>query len=278
MIKINDVFIKRVRREPVPRKLVLYLYPAYRYLFYAFVVIDTLVLGIIAIVLSFFDSSGNIGCNLGKLWSRINLFLSGVRVSVKGLDNLDPNQSYIVMSNHQSYYDVFAIMASLPLQMRWVMKSELRKIPFFGFACERIGTISIDRGESAKARQTLNAAIEKIKAGASIVIFPEGTRSTDNNLLPFKKGGFVLAIASAVPILPVSVRGGKDIMPKGAGLKMRPGFMEVVVHKPVSTREYSLETKEQLMERVRDIIQSGVIDVGEGQGDKKATANKPSPW
>lgn len=225
----------------------------------AFIVLQTFVMGLAAIIASLFDPRGNAGFNIGKTWSRNNLRMSGVRVSVQGLNHIKKNQPYIVMANHQSHYDVLALMGYLPLQFRWVMKIELRRIPFFGFCCERIGTISIDRGNSEKARQSLQSAGEKIRQGASIMFFPEGTRSSNGQLLPFKKGGFVIALAAGVPILPVTVRGGMHVLPKGT-LKMVPGSMELVIHDPIPVSSYSSENKEELMQMARTAIESELYE------------------
>lgn len=228
------------------------------------VVVQTLIFGAMALVASLVDHRGNAGFYLGKFWSRSNLFMSGVRVTAKGLHHIATHQPYIIMANHQSHYDVLALMGYLPVQFRWVMKIELRRIPFFGYCCERIGTISIDRGNSAHARQSLQAAGEKIRAGASIMFFPEGTRSPDGALLPFKKGGFVIALAAGVPILPVTVRGGRAILPKGT-LKMVPGAMEVVVHEPIPVDGYTNETKEDLINKVRTVIETGLNEAAASQ-------------
>ncbi|MCK9274749.1 MAG: 1-acyl-sn-glycerol-3-phosphate acyltransferase [Syntrophales bacterium] len=231
----------------------------YRPFLMAFIVLQTFVMGLAAIIASLFDPRGNAGFNIGKTWSRNNLRMSGVRVSVQGLNHIKKNQPYIVMANHQSHYDVLALMGYLPLQFRWVMKIELRRIPFFGFCCERIGTISIDRGNSEKARQSLQSAGEKIRQGASIMFFPEGTRSSNGQLLPFKKGGFVIALAAGVPILPVTVRGGMHVLPKGT-LKMVPGSMELVIHDPIPVSSYSSENKEELMQMARTAIESELYE------------------
>jgi len=237
-----------------------FFFPFYRPFFVVFVVVQTFILGFMAIVASLIDHRGNAGFYLGKFWSRNNLFMSGVRVTVKGLSHIAKQQPYIVMANHQSHYDVLALMGYLPVQFRWVMKIELRRIPFFGYCCERIGTISIDRGDSKKARQSLQAAVEKIRAGASIMFFPEGTRSPDGELLPFKKGGFVIALNAGVPILPVTVRGGRSVLPKGT-LKMVPGSMEILVHEPIPVDGYTNATKEELINKVRTVIESELHDV-----------------
>ncbi|MBN2397013.1 MAG: 1-acyl-sn-glycerol-3-phosphate acyltransferase [Deltaproteobacteria bacterium] len=227
-------------------------FAAYRPAFIILFILDTFLCAIAAIVTTTFLPH-NFGHAIARFWSRLNLALSGVSVSMTGEDKIQPNQPYIVMANHQSHYDVFALMWLIPLQIRWIIKMELRKVPFFGFACEKVGYIFIDRGDNAKARESLKTAGERIRGGASVIFFPEGTRSVDGTLRTFKKGGFVIALEAQVPILPVTVLGGKEILPKGT-LRILPGHMKVIVHDPIPVAGYTYETKEQLMERVRRAI------------------------
>jgi len=228
-------------------------FPVYRPVLVALVALDTFACAIAAILATYLDSQ-NRGHSVAQFWCRLNLALSGVSASMIGEDRIDQNQPYIVMANHQSHYDVFALMGLLPLQLRWVIKMELRKIPIFGIACEKVGYIFIDRGNHEKAQKSLDAAGEKIRAGSSVIFFPEGTRSEDGKLRPFKKGGFVIALEAKVPILPVTVVGGKEILPKGS-LRILPGNMKVIIHEPIYVDEYTYETKERLMERVRAAIE-----------------------
>ena len=158
------------------------------------------------------------------------------------------------MANHQSHYDVLALIGYLPLPLKWVMKMELRKVPIFGIACEKVGHIYIDRGNSEKAQKSLKAAVEKIQAGSSVVFFPEGTRSSDGKLHSFKKGGFVMALEAQVPILPVTVVGGRKVLPK-TSLRILPGNMKIIMHKPIPVNEYTYETREKLIEQVRKVIE-----------------------
>jgi 1-acyl-sn-glycerol-3-phosphate acyltransferase len=215
--------------------------------------IDTAILGTSVIVLSYLDRRGNICHYFGKFWGRLNLFLTGVSVSVSGREHIRKGQPYIIMSNHQSALDILALYGYLPLQFRWVMKIELRKYPIFGLGCERIGHIYIDRGDSEKAHESLKVAGQKIRNGASVLFFPEGTRSRDGKLLPFKKGGFVIALEAGVPILPVTISGSLPLLPKKS-LKIIPGHMEMRFHEPIPMDGYTYETKEKLMEKVRNVI------------------------
>jgi len=229
-------------------------FAAYRPLFFILFLLDTFLCAVAAISAASFGSQ-NWGHAVARFWSRLNLALSGVSASLEGEDRIDENQPYVVMANHQSHYDVFALMGLIPLQLRWIIKMELRKIPVFGYACEKVGYIFIDRGNHEKAMESLKAAGEKIRGGASVIFFPEGTRSVDGTLRTFKKGGFVIALEARVPILPVTVLGGKEILPKGS-LRILPGEMKLIIHDPIPVDGYTYDTKEKLMEKVRAAIEA----------------------
>lgn len=244
----------KFKAEQIRDRGIVLAFSAYRPVLFVLLTLNTFLCAIAAILAAYFDSQ-NRGHAVARFWSRLNLALSGVSVSLEGEDRIDKNQPYIVMANHQSHYDVFALMGLIPLQLRWIIKMELRKIPLFGYACEKVGYIFIDRGNHEKAMQSLKAAGEKIRAGASVIFFPEGTRSVDGTLRTFKKGGFVIALEARVPILPVTVLGGKEILPKGS-LRIVPGEMKLIIHDPIPVDGYTYDTKEQLMERVRTAIEA----------------------
>jgi len=233
------------------------LYAVYRPFYYVNLIINTIVLSSLTMAVSFVDPNGNIVHYFGKLWSRLNLFSLFIRVKLRGLENIERGRPYIVMSNHQSHLDVWTLIAFLPLQLRWVMKKELRKVPFFGYGCERMGHIYIDRGNTEAAKKSLEAAGRRIRAGSSVVFFPEGTRSLDGKLLPFKKGGFMVALAAGVLILPITITGSRALLPKGT-IRMLPGTIDVNIHPPIAVESYAVETKEALMAEVRRVIESGL--------------------
>ena len=213
----------------------------------------TLVAGTLVIVLSFFVRSGNPLHKIARLWGKSILVVSRIKVTVKGLSNIDPSIPYIYMPNHQSNFDIPVLLGHLAVQFRWLAKMELFKIPIFGRAMRKAGYISIDRYDRQSAFKSLNLAAKKIKSGVSVLIFPEGTRSRDGKIRPFKKGGFVLAIDSGVPIVPVVIKGTYAIMTKGK-FRMNPGHVSMFVHEPIDTAAYTRETKEGLMESVRRVI------------------------
>jgi len=226
---------------------------AYRPVLIVLIALNTAVAATTAMIAAYFDPRGGGVDSISAFWARLNLALSGVPISMSGDELIDKDQPYIVMANHQSYYDVLALIGYLPLQLKWVMKMELRKIPIFGFACEKVGHIYIDRGNSERSQESLKAAGEKIRAGSSVVFFPEGTRSPNGRLQPFKKGGFVMALEAKVPILPVTVVGGRKILPRKS-LRILPGSMKIIIHDPIPVTEYTYETKERLIKRVREVI------------------------
>ncbi len=221
------------------------------------VVFVTLVMGTLIIVLSFFVRSGNPLHKIARFWGRSILVASRIKVSVKGLSNIDLAGSYIYMSNHQSNFDIPVLLGHLTVQFRWLAKMELFKIPIFGRAMRKAGYISIDRYDRESAFKSLDVAANKIKNGVSVLIFPEGTRSRDGKIGPFKKGGFVLAIDSGVPIVPIVIKGTYAIMTKGK-FRVNPGHVSMVIHKPIDTSAYTRETKEALMESVRRVICDGL--------------------
>jgi 1-acyl-sn-glycerol-3-phosphate acyltransferase len=224
----------------------------------------TLVLGLLVLFLSFFVRSGSPMHKIARLWGKSILIVSRVKVCVEGLSNIDRSKSYIYMSNHQSNFDIPVLLGHLRVQFRWLAKMELFKIPIFGHAMRKAGYISIDRNNRESAFESLRVAAHKIKNGVSVMIFPEGTRSRDGKIRPFKKGGFVVAVDSGIPIVPIVITGTRSIMTKGS-LQIHPGKVSMIIHPPIQTSEYTRETKTILMEKVRHVIGSGLENIGTGK-------------
>ena len=220
------------------------------------VVLSTIVLGVIAIIISFFTRTGNLVHIIARIWGKGILFVSGINVTVYGLDNIDPSRSYIYMSNHQSNFDIPVLLACLPVQFRWLAKAELFKIPLFGRSMRAAGYVKIDRFNRESAFKSINEAAAKMQNGVSVMIFPEGTRSRDGKIRAFKKGGFVMAVDSGVPIVPVILQGTWPIMDKSS-LRINAGNVALHIEKPIDTSGYTRKTKTDLMESVRAIICEG---------------------
>ena len=190
---------------------------------------------------------------IANLWAKMLLRLTGIRVSVIGRENVLMNRPQIFMANHQSDFDILIVLAHIPGQFRWIVKKELFKIPIFGKAMKSAGYIEIDRQNHEKAMKSLEEAAQKIREGKSVVTFPEGTRSKDGTIKPFKQGLFHLAIQAGVPIVPISIIGAHEIMPKRT-LKIKPGKITMIIDRPVDVSGYTIETRGELIERVRGII------------------------
>ncbi len=217
------------------------------------IVIATLALGVIALVSYLIDRKGRIGHYCARLWGRIALLANGVKVKVEGLDNVKGTGPFIFMSNHQGSYDIFALLGHLPFHFKWLAKKELFSIPFFGWTMSAAGYISLDRQGTRETVEAMNQAAQRIRDGMSVIIFPEGSRSPDGTIQPFKKGGFTLAMKSKAPIIPISLAGSREIMPKDR-LTASAGEIRIKIGEPIDTASYSLKERNLLMEKVRETI------------------------
>lgn len=206
-----------------------------------------------SIVFSFFANAENNVHKVAKIWGKILLMISNTKVQVIGKENILQGKPQVFMANHQSDFDILITLAYVPGQFRWIAKKELFAIPVFGRAMKGAGYIEIDRQNHEKALLSLDQAALRIREGKSVMTFPEGTRSRDGEIKAFKQGTFYLAIQSGVPIVPISIIGSGDIMPKGS-LKIKPGKIKLVIDKPIDVKGYTLENRQQLIDRVRQII------------------------
>jgi len=208
------------------------------------------ILGSLSLAASLIDASGRLQHGCARLWSRLILWTAGVRVRVQGAEELRNGKPYVLCANHQSHMDIPILLAALPLQFRFAAKKELFRIPFLGWHLRRAGHVPIDRENPRAAVKTLCDAAEKIREGAPLVIFPEGGTSLDGDIRPFKRGGFILAEQSMAEVVPVTVRGSREILaPKT--YHIRGGEVEVIVGKPVSSAEAE---PLELAARLRDEI------------------------
>lgn len=188
-----------------------------------------------------------------RLWARGLARGIGLEVEVHGAERLDPERTYVLMANHQSHVDIVALFNALPMVPGFLAKAELRRVPLFGRAMEAGGHVFVDRARHASAVAAIKEAAEGMRRGGSIVIFPEGTRSSRREVLPFKKGGFHLAKQSGVPVVPIGIRGTADILPKH-GRAIVPGRCEVHVGEPIDAARVAELPLPALMAEVRDAI------------------------
>lgn len=217
------------------------------------IILDTVLMSLGAICVSFFSRTGNGPHIIGRWWAKSILRVAGIKVQTRGLENFDPDKPCIFMCNHQSNFDILVLFSALPAQFRWIAKAELFKIPLFGHAMRGAGYISIERKDRKKAIQSLKQAAERIRSGASVMIFPEGTRSPDGNIGEFKKGGFILAYDAGVPIIPLVLNGTWPIMSKDS-FRIKRGDVILSVLPAVKVTDYSKADKPKLIEDVREKI------------------------
>jgi 1-acyl-sn-glycerol-3-phosphate acyltransferase len=184
-------------------------------------------------------------------WGRSMVRLAGVTVRLEGADRQKLDRPLVVVANHQSWFDVFVLGGFLPGRARFVAKEELRRIPLFGAAWETCGHVRVNRGDRAEAVRSLNEAGDRIrKERLNVILFPEGTRSPDGRLLPFKKGAFVLALQTGVPILPVGISGSRAVMGKGS-FRIRPGEIRVRVGEPIDLEGLTTADRDAVLARAR---------------------------
>lgn len=228
------------------------------YLYLAAFIPLTFLFSISAIISTLFDSSGRVYAWHANLWARLGLALNGVTVTLSGAEHL-PAGPVIFMSNHQSNFDILSLLAALPRQIHWIAKKELFEIPVFGPSMKRGGYIPLDRGDGRKALQSMDAAAATIHEGKCVVLFPEGTRTEDGNLLPFKRGGFILARKAGVPVIPVTINGSGDVNPAGQ-IKLYSGDIHITLHPPlvVPPELHRSQAETFLMENVRKQIESAL--------------------
>ncbi len=216
--------------------------------------LDTFVFIVLVLLASIGDPDGRRAYRVARWWAWLNVHLCGVQVEVDGLEHLDPRGSYVFMSNHRSAFDVLTIVVALwDFQIRWVAKKELGRVPGFGWGLRATKPIFVDRADHAKALASLDAARERIRGGVSAVFFPEGHRSS-GPLLPFKKGGFVFAIQTATPIVPIAIVGSGSLLQRNGLLSRRSSKVKVLVRAPVSTAQLSLDDRDALRARVQWVI------------------------
>lgn len=234
------------------------LYQPYKWLiFIPFLAVNTLIFGFLAIVISltFGQKAGSyVG---GVLWSRLNGALTPMFVKVHGRSKIKSGQSYVIVSNHLSSYDIFLAYGWLGIDFKWVMKKELRKVPGLGFGSDAVGHIFIDRSSSKAAIETIEKAKSRIVNGTSVLFFPEGTRSKSGELGRFKKGAFNFAFDLNLPVLPVTIVGTDKILPSGT-FDIQPGNAELIIHEPIDISLYQREEIGKLMEDTKEVILSGM--------------------
>ncbi len=230
------------------------------------IVLSTIFFGTVSLIVSFFDQTGAIQIRVARAWARLLLRVSGVRVRVEGLEKIDPRGSYVFISNHLSYMDTPVALAHIPVQFRFLAKRGLFQIPLLGTHLSRAGHIPVPRGDPRASVKTMQLAAEKIQQKKiSLLIFPEGGRSHDGVLRPFKEGGAYIAIRAGVPVVPLVMIGTRKILPYGSGV-VESGPATLRILEPIETRRMTLKDRGILTHRLRDLI---AAELGESEAKRK---------
>jgi 1-acyl-sn-glycerol-3-phosphate acyltransferase len=187
-------------------------------------------------------------------WSPVALFVMQTRIKVEGFDKIDPKENYLIMANHNSFIDIPVLFKTLPFYTYFIAKKELRKIPLLGWYIKAYGMIYIDRSDRTKAKQSIAIASSLIQKGKHVIIFPEGTKSKDGNLGPFKKGGFHLAAQAGVPILPIKLHGARNVWPNKQPFNLSRGKIEVVIADPIYPEALENMILDDQIMHIRNII------------------------
>jgi 1-acyl-sn-glycerol-3-phosphate acyltransferase len=206
-----------------------------------------------------------------KVWAPVLLWAGGARLEVLGLENLPPGKSVILVSNHQSTLDIPALFVALPLDFRFVSKTSLKYVPVMGWYMVLAKFVFIDRGNRKSAIESLEKAGAQVRGGVNVLLFPEGTRSENGAILPFKKGPFALAVKARVPVVPVTIEGTRHIMPKNSwDVNHAASMVKVMIGKPIDPEPFG-DDREALMGAVRDVIIDQSLALGGPGGDKTDT-------
>ncbi|MDH3237167.1 MAG: 1-acyl-sn-glycerol-3-phosphate acyltransferase [Deltaproteobacteria bacterium] len=223
----------------------------------------TLVMGVPAILLALLlpgkERKGKLFLVVSKTYSRIALWFFRIKVEERGKGNIVAGKAYVFMSNHISHADSPALALVISHPLHWVFKKELAKIPVFGWVLLACGQIMVDRSDPEKSRAALEEALSGLSGNSSVMIYPEGTRSRDGSLQPFKKGGFWMALQVGLPIVPVRVSGSREVVAADT-LRIRPGTVTVEIFPPIETRGKTTADIPDLMARVRKAMLSGTTD------------------
>ena len=193
----------------------------------------------------------------GKIWSQITCYILLLPIKVKGHENINHKQSYVFVANHQGSLDIFLIYGFLGRNFKWMMKKSLRKLPLVGKACESAGFIFVDKSRQRKIHETIEQAFRVLKNGTSLVVFPEGARTYDGKMRSFKKGAFQLADELQLPVVPLTIDGSFNILPRtGKLLSWHP--MTLTIHKPIFPKCKGPENIKELMEESYKVIEDGL--------------------
>lgn len=219
----------------------------------------TILTALTTIIGSFIGGAHFWGYHPGKIWSRLVCYILLIPVKINRNKQLKKNQSYIFVANHQGAFDIFLIYGFIGRNFKWMMKKSLRSIPFVGKACQSAGHIFVDKSGPKKIQETIDQARHSLRDGTSLVVFPEGRRTFTGKMGPFKKGAFQLADELQLPIVPLTIDGSFDVLPR-TGKFIKWHRMTLTMHDPIYPQGIGPEDIKETMEKAYEAIQSNLSE------------------
>jgi len=226
------------------------------------IVVSTVLFGLPAIPAAFLPPRGDWFLLFARGWARTILAFSSISVGLLHEERLEQGRSFVIAANHESFADILVLLAKLPLQVRFLAKRSVFRLPILGWSIRAAGFIPVDRGDRARSLATVEAALARLERGRSLIVFPEETRTRGGDLLPFKKGAALLALRSGLPILPVGIAGTRRILPRG-NWQMSPGQVFLSVGEPIEVAGRSVKERGEVTERVRKTVAQLRQEAGE---------------
>jgi 1-acyl-sn-glycerol-3-phosphate acyltransferase len=218
------------------------------------IILATIIMGTISLLVSLFDSQGRVQHQISRIWSRMLLAVSGVKMQIEGLEKIDPHGAYVLVANHRSLMDTPVVLAHIPLQFRFLAKKGLFLIPILGTHLRRAGHLPVVKGDPRASLRSMSDAARIIRErGVSVLLFPEGGRSQDDTLLNFREGAAYIAIKAGVPAVPVAMIGTRNVLKMGS-MQIMSGVVKLRIGDPVDTSQLTLKDRSALTETLRDKV------------------------
>lgn len=236
-------------------------------------ILGTAILWFPIAITGLFSRKGKLSFHICQLWMWTATVIALVKVECISNSRLVPGQSYVIVANHQSFFDIPAMMLRLGIPFRWVVKKEFKYVPMFGWALYLAGHIFVDRSHPKKSIKSLNDGVRNLAAGASVAFFAEGTRNANGMMGEFKSGAFITAMATGLPILPVTVNGSWRIMPDKNSLAWHPGPIQLVIGDPIDTSSYSRKNMDKLIEATRNAVAANLNPTYPAQPDVETVSS-----
>jgi 1-acyl-sn-glycerol-3-phosphate acyltransferase len=219
------------------------------------IALATVAFGVPAIFAALLPPRGDWFLRFARGWARTSLAIAGVSVRVLHSDRLAAGRSFVIVANHESFCDILVLLAHLPMQVRFLAKRSVFRVPVLGWSIAAAGFIPVDRGDRSRGAETVEAALRRLSGGRSVVIFPEETRTRTGDLLPFKRGAAHLALKSGLPILPVALAGTYRVLKRGS-LVITPGAVAMSVGDPIEVSGQTMRDRETITRAARDEVQA----------------------